>query len=80
MRLLPEPVPTIILPKYSTEDVFGLFLRFLEAQGFTLTATLCIKELAYRKLKSTDANRISKVGLACRQRCMSCARCLLLGA
>jgi hypothetical protein len=49
---LPTPKPRVILPRYSDEDVFGLFARFLQLHGFSYTQAMLVKELEHQAVVS----------------------------
>ena len=42
------PQPRLLLPRYTTQDVFNVFSMFLDEQEFTYTSSVLAKELVAR--------------------------------
>eukprot|EP00195_Chlamydomonas_chlamydogama_P011822 CAMPEP_0202916488 /NCGR_PEP_ID=MMETSP1392-20130828/68683_1 /ASSEMBLY_ACC=CAM_ASM_000868 /TAXON_ID=225041 /ORGANISM="Chlamydomonas chlamydogama, Strain SAG 11-48b" /LENGTH=127 /DNA_ID=CAMNT_0049608931 /DNA_START=45 /DNA_END=424 /DNA_ORIENTATION=+ len=57
------PPLQIVFPDYRAEDIFSLFIKFLDQQGFTYTQLILAKELQLRKIAPTETSGITDADL-----------------
>lgn len=65
--LIPRPLhrllPRLVLPTYEAEDIFAVFIQFLDQQGCKFTRSMLAKELQHMRVNVADSGSTDNVSV-----------------